>query len=439
MDNPLGTIRRIPGFCAKEDGMMTVYGLFTCAALLVLGGYALDVSNVMTSRTELQMAADSVAHAALVEREFKSAADSRTTALSLSDANLPTAEVGRIVREGDIVFGDWDADTKTFVAREASRSAVEVTAWQHSAKENAVATYMLKIVGVDKWDVKVKATYVTYIPSCLREGFVAEDVVDLQSNNSYSNGFCIHSNTHVSLNSNNYFEPGTVVSMTSLADLELPNSGMSSNEGLSAALREGSWNIRILKRISSIIAGIQDSTSRYYPDYITSATPIVLRDRTVDQDELTAGRIHTFRCTGGASLTISNGVNVNKAVIVTDCKIKFGSGVVLTNAVIATTNSSAQSITSAAGVQVGLDDNCAIGGGAQLITMGSMSFPADLKMYGGQLLAVHDIEFAANANGIEGAAMVAGGKISGTSNMAMGFCGTGMEDNFQADYFKLVN
>lgn len=31
-----------------------------------------------------------------------------------------------------------------------------------------------------------------------------------------------------------------------------------------------------------------------------------------------------------------------------------------------------------------------------------------------------------------------GGGISGTSNMNIGFCGTGMENSFHADYFKPV-
>ncbi|MBC7157124.1 MAG: hypothetical protein H5U20_06375 [Rhodobacteraceae bacterium] len=95
-------------------------------------------------------------------------------------------------------------------------------------------------------------------------------------------------------------------------------------------------------------------------------------------------------------------------------------------------------MTSAAGLRIGRDDNCATGGGTQLLTLGSMSFPSDLQVYGSQLVARDDIEFSANADGIQGAAFVAGGTISGTSNMEMGFCGTGMENNFHAEYFRLA-
>ena len=58
--------------------------------------------------------------------------------------------------------------------------------------------------------------------------------------------------------------------------------------------------------------------------------------------------------------------------------------------------------------------------------------------FGGQILALGDILFTANADGIEGASFVAGGNVEGTSNMTMGFCGNGMEDNFEAEYFRLA-
>lgn len=426
-------------FKSAEDGVVSSYGVIALLFVLALGGYAVDTSNVMTARTELQITADAVAHAALVERERKTAADARTAALAISSANLPIADVGQVIRSADIVFGDWNAVTRTFVPREASRSGVQVTARQNSNNGNPVATYMLKIVGFNKWDVSVASTFTTYRPSCLREGFVANGVVDLQSNNSFTNGFCIHSNEYVSLNSNNTFEPGTIVSMTSLDDLELPNSGYKTNIGLSQALREGSWNIRILQRVTDIIAGIQNASSAFYPKYLTSATPIVLNRRTVTQADLIPGRIHTATCTGGASLTIDSNVVVDRIVLVTSCQVKFNSGVILTDSVIASTSTSARAITSVAGLQVGKNDSCALGGEAQLVTLGSMSFPSALAVYGSQLLAIGDITFAAQADGVKGAQMIAGGVISGTSNMTMGFCGNMENANFQVDYFKMVN
>ena len=71
--------------------------------------------------------------------------------------------------------------------------------------------------------------------------------------------------------------------------------------------------------------------------------------------------------------------------------------------------------------------------------MGSVNFPANLSIYGSQIIALGDIDFEANANGVEGVSMVAGGQIDSTSNMAMGFCnGSGLENRFEAEYFRVV-
>ena len=428
----------IARFRDEEDGGGTVFSVLLLISMIGLGGYALDVSNVMTSRTELQITADAVAHAALLKRERSSVAVAKAAAIAISTANLPIQNVGTVIHTNDIVFGRWDAEQRKFFPEPTSKTGVQVTARQNSENENPISTFFLRIVGFNDWDVSVQATYSTYKPTCLREGFVAENFVDIQSNNNFSNGFCIHSNEYVSLQSNNIFEPGTVVSMPDLANLELPNSGYQSNLGLGDALREGSWNIRILQRINDIISGISDPTSVFRPAYLTSSTPIRLTKRTVEQANLTAGRVHTYSCGSGASLTIGTNVVLNKMAIVTDCRVRFNQGVILEDSVIATTSTSDQSMTSAAGLQVGRKDNCAAGGEAQLVTMGSMSFPADLKIYGGQLIANRNIEFSANADGMQGASMVAGGQISGTSNMNMGFCGNKNDNNFQVDYFKLV-
>ena len=48
-----------------------------------------------------------------------------------------------------------------------------------------------------------------------------------------------------------------------------------------------------------------------------------------------------------------------------------------------------------------------------------------------QPVAAPSPEGEANADGIVGASVVAGGGISGTSNRARGFCGTGVKDYFR--------
>lgn len=165
-----------------------------------------------------------------------------------------------------------------------------------------------------------------------------------------------------------------------------------------------------------------------------------MKNYTIEAANLKTGRIHQVTCTEPSeNLTIGNDVVVDSVVIYTNCPVSFSQGVVVKNAVIVTTSTSATSFKAPNGVVLGLDDNCADGGAAQLVTMGSMSFASEVSMYGSQLLAMGDITFSANADGLEGASMVAGGEISGTSNMIMGACGDYDEDNFQVSYFKMVN
>lgn len=241
------------------------------------------------------------------------------------------------------------------------------------------------------------------------------------------------------MNNNNIFETGTIVSLSDVDNLELPNSGYEQNEGLREALREGTWNIRILERIDDIITGLYAADDRYVPDYITGSGLITLSSTSLNATNFTEGRIHTYNCASRSGrLTFDNGTQLRNIVLVTNCQIKMGNQMTLENVVIATTNTASKSIYAPQDLQIGRDDNCAEGGGAQLVTMGSVDVAGNLKMYGGQILAKLNVYFAANAGGLQGAAIVAGGTVSGTSNMDMGFCGTGMENNYMAEYFRLA-
>jgi len=447
-------------FCTKDDGNMTVVGLFSFIAMAAMGSFALDVSNAYASRTHLQTAADQAAHAALYNRYLMDEQSAKVEALAVVNATLPSTVYGQTITAEDIEFGELDDTTGQFIAVPDSLNAVRVQTTFSKARGNALSTYLMKLLGVDEFDITTLAVYTSYQPGCLSEGFVSEGVVDIQSNNTFSSGFCVHSNTNVSLSSNNTFEPGTIVSMPDLADLDLPRSGFKTNDGLETALRSATMNIRILGRIDNIIYQHENPTASYgsypdpaiaadtpaLPDYLINTTPIRSRFKKVTPAEIYAlddnsgqGRVHVINCQGGSGLTIDASAQpLSDVVIISPCEIKFSSGSVIENARIISKSSSADSISSPSGLRVGRNDNCAEGGGAQLITVGGMRFPSDLQIYGSQLLAKGDISFAANASGVQGASLISGGQISGTSNMNMGLCLQGMEDNLTISYFRLA-
>ncbi len=434
----LKTLSNYRVFSADEAGSLTIHGLFTFIAMATVSAISLDVSNLMSSQTQLQVAADTAGHAALYYRDMHTPEEAKIVAIAQATAGMPSEKYGEVLAPEDIEFGTWDYATETFLADPNSRSAVQVKTARVTSRSNGVASFLFKIVGYDNFNIVTSSIFTTFRPTCFREGFVADGVVDIQSNNAYANGFCVHSNTYVSMNSNNTFEAGTVISMPNMDDVDLPRSGFETNEGLHAALRSGVYRLRILNRIDYLIDGLETSNPDLIPDYITSTTPVTLTAAKLDETDFIPGRIHVHACTGNPKITLSPTVPLTDIVLISNCEVKFGAGTVLQDVVIATRDTSSFSINSPSGLQVGRDDGCATGGGVQIITKGSMNFAADLKMFGGQLLALENIEFAANASGIEGASMVAGGTISGTSNMSMAFCGGGMESNFEAEYFRLA-
>lgn len=426
-------------FAKDAEGSTTVMSLYSFITLAGLSAIAIDVSNVHNKQIELQVAADMAAHAALYNRETMEASDAIAAAIDLVHHTLPPNHVGHIISTDTIGFGVWEDGE--FTSDPNSMTAVRVQTARSEETGNQIGSFLANWIGTDNWTVRANSTFTTYQPMCFREGFVADGVVDIQSNNLYINGFCLHSNEYVSINSGNTFEPGTVVSMPDELDIDLPASGFESNDGLEAALRSGAYRLRILNDMDQIFAGLRTYGSEYTPDYITNPYPVSIDDRRPDTDDFAPGSIYNHTCRGSKATIGSGAVNgtvLSDVVIVTDCEIKFENGLQLENVIVATTSVSATSFNSSAGLVVGRDDSCAEDGGAQLLTYGSMSFASHLHIYGSQLIAIGNIEFSANANGVEGASMVAGGIITGTSNMNMGFCGTGMEDNFEADYYRMA-
>lgn len=428
-------------FRANEDGLSTPLNILLFVLFVMIGGIALDVANAYKNRTHLQVAADAAAHAALYAREFRSASEAKSIALSVANRSLPPETFGETLRASDIQFGFWDNTNEAFTPDANATDAVLVETARLEERLNSVPTFLLRIIGFDAWNVRRVAIFETYKPTCLREGFVGDDIVEVTTGNTYQPGFCIHSNNHVSLNNYNTFEPGSIVSMPDKAELVIPSDGMTTNPGLPVALRDGAYQLRIVQRINDIIAGIQDPASVYYRNYITSTTQIAVnRNDKLDATMFTSGRIHNINCTSSSqSAKIHAGTVLKELVIVTNCQLMFGENTVLEDVVIGNTNVSDKSFSAASGLQIGRNDNCATGGGAQLVTLGGVNFPQYLKMYGGQILAAGDVSFTSDANGTQGASIVSGGRIDGTTDSTMAFCGgAGMENNFEAWYFRLA-
>jgi hypothetical protein len=429
-----------------QRGAITALNVFFLMIVAIFAGIAIDMASAISARTQLQATADAAAHAALVHREWHEPEEAKARAIAIATGNMPSEAFGNVLAPEDIVFGDFDRVAKTFTPDETSRNAVLVKTERIAAKENPVGTFLLQFIGLWNWDLRTVALFETYYPTCLMEGFVAEDVVDIQSNNSYFNGFCIHSNNYVTINNNNFFEPGTIVSMPDSDDLvvAITGNGEDKNDGLQEALREGRWFIKILNRIDRIREGVLTEGHRYAQAFTTNFDIV-----SIDQDlphlrqgnkyviepaDLDAGRVYTLDCN---KVDLKSGT-YGGLVLVANCPVEMSNGVILEDTVLVTTYSGSKAVYSPANIVLGKKDFCAPGGGAKVVTKGSVDFSAGVELYGSQIIAGGNVEFSSNADGMQGASIVAGGRIDSTSNMNFAFCGSGVDHFFAADYFRLA-
>lgn len=478
-------------FVYSEDGAATPFAILMLCIFIVIGGLAVDFNKATSERTQMQLATDTAAHAALYSWEFKPVNEATTIAMSTVQGMLPDIAYFDALRGTDIEFGFWDPATRTFSAdptfveskNSPLRSAVRATAQLEEERNNQSRTILLGLMGHDNFTIRTDTVYASYYPPCFNEGFVAQDVVDLQSNNNYTDGFCIHSNTYVSLNQNNYFEPGTVVSMPSMADLDIPSSGFEKNEGLEAALRKGAYRMRLLTQLPMMFDTLRNGNVKYanqggvlYNDTVMwpvdvsaggngatstdgdgTTTKVTGKDKknadsgttepTVTRYKMTdtgkknivpasfdvPNRIYQLECSGNGDITFS-GETFKDFVLVTNCPIKFSNGTILQDVLIAT-----EGDVDASHVQIGRDDSCGVGGGTSIWTYGDVKTASALSGYGAQILALGDIQFTANADGIEGVSFISQGRIDGTSNSNMGFCNNGGTEDFAAArYFRMV-
>lgn len=447
-----------------EAGAVSVLNLYFVVGLAIFSGVAIDTANLVSARTHLQVAADVAAHAAMYSRKTMSADEAKTEAIRFAEANMPPARFGNVLRTDNIHFGSYDQSAKQFTVDESSVEAVWVEVDRLTENANPVSSFLLHLVGFWDFDVRTNAVFVSNPAPCLDEGFFANDRIDMQSNNEFWNRFCLHSNDRIEFNNNNFFEAddGVVVSVPTYEDLVIPGSGFQQNPGLQQALRTGGpYDLDVNALIDEVIAGMTDPSSNHYRSFVTNPTPVSWpaasagsgsngngkkkngngggngggnSNSAFNPESLTPGRVHNVTCSGG-TLDVGAGTYTD-VVVITDCNFDMANGVILENATFISTSTDSNGVLkSPQGFQIGRDDNCAPGGGAQLILKGSMKVAAKMKLFGGQIISGGDVKFAAQGNGFGGASVIADGEIDGTSNSVMGLCGDGMDDFFEAQAF----
>ncbi len=481
-------------FARDERGAGTIMGLLWFVLLVGITGMAVDITNGFRNRTMLQATADASALAAVIDLPIVTTADESAavaTAVAYSQINMPTVLHGNVLVDAGVVVGDWNAATKSITSSTGFPTAVFVTTRRADANGNPVPTNFLRIlrfagINLDRWNVQAQAVAERYIPECLNDGLIARGLVEISSNNTFVKQICIHSQTRVKVQQHNFWEPGVSVSMPDYHDLQVPSDDISTNINLEYALRDMIFDPRMVDHVPNIIATLSDPTldatderTNIIPDFITATEAVNTSAGSTTSAGTTAventnplvdiavvsisladfnallpslavasvtddgpGLIYDVNCSGTQKVVIPKNIILTDMVIVSGCKINVGTDATLSDVVLAAAGGNGQihgsNIHLAAGVTLGRNDNCAEGGGVQLFSTQSITNASTLSLYGVQIVAQGNVHIAAQAFGINGISVQAGGDIQVTSNNGYGLCQGGAPNLFTADYYRLV-
>lgn len=403
---------------AERDGLI-VWWAFWMVAFLALGGLAIDTSKAWRMKAMMQATADAATHAGSIA--MWRGEDGAEAVKRFVELNMPESAVGDILTDADITYGKWNEETKRVETVDSvdDADAISISLHRTNARGNPERTTMLRILGFDFWNIEVASTarFFDSIDECLRNGLVAREVIDLQSNNFFTGNICVHSQEYVSVNNGNRWDEGVSVSMPDPSRLDTPNSDPSvSNPGLMEALREGRKDPKIVDDLPAIIAQMR-------------AAPgvVVMANKSIKFGNMVQGGVYDVTCEGHGdkTMTIPDSIVLTGVTIVTNCGIKFDQGAKIYESVIASdgeNDSGSATVSAPSQVVIGKADSCDPGGGSQILVVGDFRAAASFSMNGSQIIATGDIDISANEKGLDGVSLIAGGKIDVSSNNAFGAC-----------------
>ena len=418
-------------FLKDARGGITIWSLFNFLLILGFAGLALDVNNAVRSRTQLQGAADAAGHAALLARYETGDEDvGRTTGVAVAAANMPTSIFGNVLATADIEFGNWERTTRTFTPGSGS-SAVRVTTRRIDSRGNSLSTFLLDVLGISSMELNTSSVWDFEDGICVTndadgipgEGFFALGVVDMQTDNTFGEGFCIHSETYVKLSTHNTFLDDVYVSMPDLGDLQMPTSGWENNDGIDEALHQGSYpmlhaffstpNGKFYQMVDSYDDADLANPQVYEVIDVNLPGSAKLTQAIVDDALATAAStlepLLRIRC-AGQSFSVAQDETISGVKMVTDCRVSFLQGSAIENVTLVTTNTDHHSISGPNGTRWGNPTYCGDTsvGGVHVLTKGGIQMAADFEGHGLEILAAGDVDLAAKADGVTSINIVSG-------------------------------
>ena len=462
-------------FLRDESGGYTIWSLIWFSLYVAMGGLAVDMTDAYRNQTMLQSTADASALAGVMS--LPDQVDGLAQALGYATDNMNPAINGKVLDEAEVIFGNWDFSARTFTPGTADPDAVRVITRRDDANSNPVATNFLRILGLwglpmDRWNISVEAIAVKYVPECAKSpnSLIAGNRIDITSNNGFTET-CMHAQNidvdpgldyAVDLGNNNTFGDDVEVSMSNLDDLNGRPNVCTNNSGLCdpGTLVEGDMWPKTVDLINSIITGLNSADPEFVMGalYQTDQDTLQIINPTLvtDKDQNFEGpydpyTVYAITCANDNKiLNMPGGVQIDSVVIVTNCKIKGGSGVMLSNVIMASSSKgngndplqqlNQNSIDFPSGLQIGdYEAFCNNGGGGQvhMYSAASAKVAAGPDVYGLRAVVAGNFQFSAN-NDVYGISVEAGYNITATANGSFVYCDGGVINAPTASHYRLV-
>ena len=420
--------QRIRIVWADESGIGSIAGLYIFIAVLLVGGVAIDYTNAVHTRAQLQAVADSAALAGA--RHLADGIEAvRMAAIDHADMHG-----SGLLRDEDIVIGTWKDGI--FTADESTPVAVRVMARRTRASDNPLMTQLLFLVGIRSIDVAAGTVAAGGVGSaseikihCSGGGFVARGSVTGNSANSYLDGFCLHGETAIHLHNNNHFESGTRVSLPDLANLHEHRN----NHGLFDALKLGSHDFARAEGLPDLFTRILDDgiSGTALPPQIIGG-PVYLNQITQSQS-LQRGMLYIV----DGNVTLRGPRLFEDVAIYATGNINVRSNVRLNDVLLAAEGN----ITTASNVNIGsiTPDFCSREVySSYLFSLGDVTFNSNIELRGTLVLSQGNVPFNSNIRTSHGAHVEALGTITYNSANTFRGCGDPLDSEVEFDEEELT-
>lgn len=447
-----GAGRVIASFVTRECGNISIFALFAFAVVSMVGGLAVDVTNVHRQKEWITLAADSAAQAGVVAlSERKSVAEVQAVALAEVERNAPFSLLGKTnsgVSDVDLVR--YDPKSRTIVS--GTPNAVRVNLHRDSSVENPVATGLLRFAGVESFEVSVESVaYYGKPGNCTSsDGIYAKGEVTLTQGIRIGGSYCVHSQTSVWMPQENKFDKGSGLSMPNLEvcgskcfdnanpgvedakfemNLDMP-SVADHISGVKTAMLATSSDLKtqffankvLASNLSALVdarimnqaatkklvkGSVVDLTAAQYNDlmYLTSGRLPTGLVYNVDCRDRGNGPASTIAIGGNidrknASLSSAVTETVSQVALITDCGFDVGSNARIdATLALSTRVSSSSALTATSGAVVGDPNrNCDLSRKVYIMTMSGVNVSADFTASNVALVVNGDINLAANSS-----------------------------------------